>query len=225
MKRIYIFMLIICIMFSAVIPVSTNSNLANGMYVDEFENYMLSMGYGPNYEGEEWYIYSESYNYYSPDNDTSIPDWVLVNGCYRGMSPMFCYGVFGEYYIQKSNYYVPYSLGYYIYVPTDNNFYTLEQAWISEFDGIENVFIESLIPRGIAGYIGDADNDNNLTVLDATYIQRTLAGLCTFNSYDDMTSRKNLTDTEPLLYVSDIDRDGNRTVMDATAIQKKLAKQ
>ena len=217
-------MLVVCIIFCVVIPVSADTNLANGTYVNEFEDYMLSMGYGPNYEGEKWYLYSENYNYYSLNNDTSIPDWVLVNGCYRGLSPMYCYGVFGDYYIQKNNYYAPYSLGYYIYVPECNTFFTLEQAWVAEFEGIENVFIENLIPRGLAGFIGDADGDNNLTILDATYIQRTLAGLCIFNSNDDMTSRKNLTDTEPLLYVSDIDRDGERTVMDATAVQMKLTK-
>ena len=226
MKKMLCILVATCIMLAMLsVPVYAGSAYATGDYVQEFEAYLVDHGLGPHYEGQDWYAYeSPCYEYFSEANDTDLPDWILVFGMYMGLAPMPCYGIFGDYYIQNNNYLYPYSLGYYVYVPSKSKFYTLEEAWKADFECIENTFTEYLLVEGIANYIGDADGDNNLTVLDATYIQRTLAGLCTFNSYDDMTSKKNVSDTEPLLYVSDIDRDGNRTIMDATAIQMKLAK-
>lgn len=59
------------------------------------------------------------------------------------------------------------------------------------------------------GILGDADVDNKVTVLDATYIQRKLASLVTFNK----TQEK----------LADVDKDTLITVLDATYIQKHLA--
>ena len=60
------------------------------------------------------------------------------------------------------------------------------------------------------GYlIGDADMDNDVTVLDATRIQRFLADLVT----DAQINKKN----------ADADRDGEVTILDATRIQRFLA--
>ena len=60
-----------------------------------------------------------------------------------------------------------------------------------------------------SGYIiGDADADGEVTILDATAIQRTLASLPT-QSFDERAA--------------DADRDGEVTILDATAIQRYLA--
>lgn len=226
MKKLLSVLLVVCVMLTVlVVPVYAGSAYASGDYVEEFEAYLVDNGLGPHYEGQNWYAYeSPCYEYFSEANATDIPDWILVFGAYMGLGPMPCYGVFGDYYIQNSSYLYPYSLGYYIYVPSESEFYTLEEAWKEDFTDIENAFTEYLITRGIASYIGDADGDNSLTILDATYIQRSLAGLCVFDSRDDLTAHTKATDTAELSYVSDIDRDGERTVMDATGIQMKLAR-
>ncbi len=68
----------------------------------------------------------------------------------------------------------------------------------------ENIFLEKAEP-----ILGDVDDDFNLDVLDATYIQRFLAGL--------------ISDSEINLELSDFDCDGELTVMDATAILRSIA--
>lgn len=226
MKKVFsIFLVVVMLLLSVAIPVSAGSAYASGDYVEEFEAYLVDSGLGPNFEGEDWYIYyAPSYEYFSDTNTTQTPDWLLAYGAYIGISPMPCYGVFGDYYIQNMDYLYPYSLGYYIYVTNEDEFYTLEEAWKADFEGIDNVFTEYLFVKGLAGYIGDADGDNRLSIVDATYIQRALVGLCVFDSNDDLTSHTKTTDTAALSYVSDVNRDGERTILDATAIQMKLAK-
>ena len=59
------------------------------------------------------------------------------------------------------------------------------------------------------GLMGDADNDGKVTVMDATCIQRTLAGLC--EDADGMTE-----------LLGDTNSDG-LNIMDATRIQRWLA--
>ncbi len=56
---------------------------------------------------------------------------------------------------------------------------------------------------------GDADLSGEITVIDATEIQRYLASMCTLNA--DATA------------VADVDGDGSVTIVDATAIQRWLA--
>lgn len=59
------------------------------------------------------------------------------------------------------------------------------------------------------GVLGDADNDGQLSVMDATLIQRWAALL--------------VPDSQINLSLSDYDKDGKVSVMDATTIQQKLA--
>ncbi len=57
--------------------------------------------------------------------------------------------------------------------------------------------------------MGDADDDDKVTVFDATRIQRVLVGLAQKHTYYDV--------------VADTDQDGSVTVLDATTIQRYLA--
>ena len=58
-------------------------------------------------------------------------------------------------------------------------------------------------------FIGDADLDGSVTILDATRIQRQLAGLFEADILEN--------------YLSDVDGDKNTTILDATCIQRRLA--
>ncbi len=171
MKRIISVLLAVLILSSVfVMPASAaSSQYAEGKYADEFEQYLINCGYGPYYEGNNnWYMYSELYEYFSEDNTSQTPDWVLVNGCTNGMSPSFCDGVFGEYHILVSNWYTPYSLRYHIYIPEQNKFYTLSVAWTERFEGIEKAFTEYLVPNELASLVEDADGDGVITAYDAS---------------------------------------------------------
>ena len=67
--------------------------------------------------------------------------------------------------------------------------------------------------------LGDADNDDELTVLDATRIQREMAELDTF---DEEVEYYHLSVLEAPRRFSDYDGDGGVTILDATAIQRTL---
>ena len=56
--------------------------------------------------------------------------------------------------------------------------------------------------------LGDADGDGEVTVLDATYIQRALVGISLPNPINDKAA--------------DVDRDEDMSVLDATIIQRWL---
>ena len=73
------------------------------------------------------------------------------------------------------------------------------------YDGLE----ETIAALGISRPVGDSDYDGYLTILDATYIQRYLAGMVDITAINSM--------------VSDFDNDGEVTILDPTAIQRRLA--
>ena len=64
------------------------------------------------------------------------------------------------------------------------------------------------------------DLDKTITILDATKIQRMVAGLDSVIMED---CYKNHYDRNQKVLLSDYDNDGKRTVLDATAIQRHIA--
>lgn len=62
---------------------------------------------------------------------------------------------------------------------------------------------------GAYSLIGDADSDGDVTVLDATRIQRTVASLASLNTLQR--------------YLADVDGSGEVSVIDATIIQRRIA--
>ena len=67
--------------------------------------------------------------------------------------------------------------------------------------------------------IGDADGDGELTILDATRIQRWLAELCDM----DGSEYTGAGSTDDRIKSADADGDGTVTILDATNIQRRLA--
>ena len=219
MKKLISFILILCVLMAVIVfPTCAGSIYAKGRYVSEFEAYMAE---NKCYPLEDEYMYGDSYyDFFSESNDTDTPDWLVARGTTLGISPAPTYGVFGDYYVSLNEYRYPYALGTYIYVPSESKFYTLEEAWEANFDGIENAFTEGLISRGFAGIIGDADKDGVFTVMDVTQIQLVIASLV----HQESVSLEGLcVYGEELKYFADFDRDGELSILDATAIQLKLA--
>ena len=146
MKRIISVLLVVCVMLTLSVTsfyaddiVSVDNNTA--IYKAKFEDRLASM-YGET--AREGYGYSERFYYYSQQNTSDIPDWVLAFGVYAE-GPMYTYGIFDDcYYIQSYSWWIPFPLGYVIYVPAEDRFYAIEDAWEKNIEGIEKAFTEVL---------------------------------------------------------------------------------
>ncbi len=174
--------LILCSVF--VMPASALSKYANGKYAEQFEEYLVYLGFDPTHEiSENWYTYKELYEHYGNTNTSQIPDWVLVSGYVGDPTPSRTNGIFGKYNLVLNKLCTPRDL-YYIYVPSANTFITLGDAWTQEIEGIEKAFTEYLIPKRYAHLIEDSDSDGIITGTDA----RKYVGDSTFyNSFEKET--------------------------------------
>ena len=101
----------------------------------------------------------------------------------------------------------PFKCGYGVYDVNENCFYDLDEIADdhSQFNGL----MEALESLKIGNPTGDADLDNTVSISDVTCIQRRIAELNPFNSYQNS--------------LSDVDNDGEVTISDATMIQLYLA--
>ncbi len=107
---------------------------------------------------------------------------------------------------------------YYVYDAMSDTFYPIENVCTDAYDGL----LEAMSQLRIGRPVGDADGDKDLTVLDATLIQRSLAELDKLPEEDVYTE---MTGTSPWYSTAyaDADSDGEITVMDATRIQNRIA--
>lgn len=114
---------------------------------------------------------------------------------------------------------IPFTYDYGVYVPKTGEIYDLIHAFELEIEGIEKalgyVYYNALM--------GDCDSDKKLTIKDATYLQKCLAGIEEFRKDDEIIVFL-YEENPPARFISDYNRDGERNIKDATAIQKKLAK-
>ncbi len=100
-------------------------------------------------------------------------------------------------------------------VLVDGVLYELKEGYESgvltddDFEVISGFEYKTFSLKKIVPLNGDADGDNELSVLDSTLIQMYVAGL--------------VDESEINLELSDMDHDGDVSVMDATAVQLKLA--
>lgn len=162
------------------------------------------------------YVYYEIYTEY---NEFGEAEWVLVSATTLSGTDTYIHEVIGDWVFYDNFEWSPFSFKYCIYDVEDDTFIKLSQECLDKYEDLD-----SQMPLLLhANLIGDADGDKELSVMDATYIQRALAKICEFDASDDL-SPYHFPYSENLHYISDFDRDGERTVLDATAIQMKLAK-
>lgn len=221
---------------------------SGGKYEQYFTHYLAYFNYSGYLEDqpEPIYIlydygYKEIYEYFSDgsliDSGASIseatPDYVLITGSEVPVKEdKICVEIYGDYVVKTDQtnkaIYHPYAdgNGYYIIIPGDDlhyrnerEVYVLRDAYDEGIKGIEAVFEK----YGLGYLIGDTNNDRALNVKDATYIQKCLAGLEEFASYDCLFSEDYEPQPDVPHYVTDFNRDGQRNIKDATAIQKHIA--
>ena len=122
----------------------------------------------------------------------------------------------GDYVLYEEEETYPFHLGRGIYIPKTQEVYDLTTAYEIGIEGIEKVFTEG----GVGRLMGDMDKDRKLTIKDATYIQKALAG---FEGFTDFIIYAAEFDKTLPCSIADFNRDRSMNIKDATAIQKHLA--
>lgn len=167
-------------------------------------------------------VYDEVYYHYSNDN-AQEPDWALVL-CPLNPAPIERkYGTLvGDRILSVvGGACAVFPDGYGVYVREIDTFIPLRQSSLEQIVETCPDFIEAIEENEIGQQFGDVDNDGELSILDATYIQRFLAKLYDFIQTYYLVS---LDGGNRRVSVCDFDRDGNTNIIDATAIQRRLAK-
>ena len=177
-------------------------------FVEISENYKDKVLELLNISALDFYI--EEYEYFSTA-DEATPDYVLISAYNTWDTHITITKNFGDYILHSTELTPGDGFGYYIYLPDTNEIYTLIDAFDS---GLPNVYC--LFTDGVLGELtGDVNNDNRLSIQDATLIQKYLAGMEYISDNFPASSYTNL--------VADFNCDGDVNIRDATAIQKKLA--
>lgn len=173
-----------------------------------------------NYGWCEIHYYHEKYEYFSEENlassDEHIPDYVLINISTNMGYNMPIADLFGDYIMDSSDGSIPFGYGLCIYIPKTQEVISLTAAYERGIEGFDKVFTEAKV----GSLIGDMDNDRKLTIKDATYIQKMIAGFEGFTESEIYAAE--FDETLPIS-ISDFNRDRVRNIKDATAIQKYLA--
>ncbi len=217
MKKLVSVLLVAVLLISVcILPVCAENTEKEFLFYDAFvEAFRDDQFY------EDHNYYDELYYHYVDENDPdSEIDWAIVTALFLP-APMEEARIVADRYIRTTNISSPFLLRYGLYDVVSDEFIAIEKVDIAKYDGFE----KGLEEAKVGNPFGDADFDGKLTILDATYIQQALAGLCEFNKEDKLDigawyEKYN----RYCIYLSDIDCDGERTIFDATAIQMKLAK-
>ena len=209
--RIPIFLFVFLMLFNlAIFGVSADDALLYPYKERVLELFVQEFGL-PQFES---YYYDEHYEYYGAESaDDAAPEFILVeikDPLYNGIEAK---SYMGEYLV-KTMYYTPEKHGLFIYLPEEDELYTLEEAYSEGIQGIEDAV---LTLKYNVYLLGDCDGDSKVTIQDATIIQKKIAGLETeMNQYwcwdlDDVS-----------LY--DFNCDEEVDIKDVTAIQKHIAR-
>lgn len=194
------------------VPVPTEPDYK---YIDKLLSWYFINGYNLS-EYDEVYEHTDS---------GGEVDWAIIRaavkdgrnnpGVDRNLSKPY-YFEFGNR-VMETNYYdspFKFKVGFYS-VKHDRCFDVTDPA-VYELSDIEKVWTQI----GDGRLIGDMDDDNSLTIVDATIIQRCQIGLREYPE-SDINKPIDMVD-DPIRYFSDFNQDGERDISDATAIQRFL---
>ncbi|MBQ2972318.1 MAG: hypothetical protein IJE16_07195 [Ruminococcus sp.] len=226
MKKILSIALAIIMMLSiVVVPVYAEEqvNEKQYLYYDKFYNDWVTKNVIHDYDSFlEDRRYDEIYYYYENETDEE-PAWALVKGIITTQMWERKYGTnVGEriIWIEGGDDYS--TSGHFVYVTELDEFIPLKQSQMDRITEYCSDFVKVIEENEYGQLVGDINESGDLDIIDATCIQRYLAG------------HKESTDGYLLGYfmfvysssvdISDFDRDGETTIFDATAIQMKLAK-
>lgn len=182
---------------------------APSYYRTQFDTYLKER-----YSSATLLSYKEMYYHKDTNGET---DWVLLYASSNMQSPLFLNTLIGNRVIMRSSYGVPFSSGYGIYDVKNDQFMDAASASDNGYNGFERTFDEI----GGGRLLGDLDGDNELSIIDATLIQRCQVKLRDYPADDEIKPVDGLW-MYSVKYYSDFDRDGIRDITDATKLQRYL---
>lgn len=198
--------------------VSTEDEQEWLFYQNYHDIYFAGPFYDPRFDRVEFY--EEVYYHH---NDSGEIDWALVHVRQYIQAPWearAC-GIFRDRVIRCDAPINQFDLDYAVYFVNENRFFGINGKLIYERITEDDLY-NALCEINLGEIIGDIDKDGKLTVKDATYIQKCVAGLLNYPEDDEI--RYDGTEAPAfLIYISDFNRDVERNVKDATAIQKHIA--
>ncbi len=144
-------------------------------------------------------------------------DWILLSVSSDMVQPMGLNTIVSNRVIMDVSRKIPFSTGYGVYDVKNDTFRNIAGMTGDEYDGFGAYY--DLNGRG--RLLGDLDKDNELTIVDATVMQRCDLGTRAYPSDDLIEPLAGLW-TYSVKYYSDFNRDGDRDIVDATALQRYL---
>ena len=225
-KIISILMIMVMLVSVFAIPAFADDNVAQ-----EYKYYdkMVEL----NYNRDPW-EYVEIYYHYSVENNEN-PDWSLIYAMTDDAMDWNYYGVVvGERIIRTESLDRLSHSRYYVYVTELDKVIPLDNSGLDEILKHCPEFTETLDELNYGQLIGDINDDYKINIIDATYIQRILAGhidMINVRKYPRLNRESEYANIRITVgkgnkyeYIADFNRDLQVTILDATAIQRKLAK-
>lgn len=182
---------------------------APSYYRAQFDAY-----FNEHFSGATLLNYQELYYHKDANGET---DWVLLYATSDMEAPAYLNTIIGNRVIMRSSYGIPFDSGYGVYDVKEDTFVDAGSAANKGYKGFAAVFDKI----GGGRLLGDLDGDDQLSIVDATIIQRCQVNLRDYPADDEITVDDGLW-TYSAKYYSDFDRDGVRSILDATAIQRYL---
>ena len=171
-------------------------------------------------DGHDIEGYAEFHHY--SDENSEEPDWVLIV-CILFPDGLAKYGaIVGDraLWTEGGSGYRKIQTGITVYLPQTDTFIELENSNMDKIIELCPEFVETIEENKLGQQMGDVNENGELDILDATYIQIELAGYKHLKSYP---WRLDL-GFEPITSTMDADMDGEVSILDATEIQLKLAR-
>lgn len=199
------------------VTIDYDAIIKDGEIYDAMYDYLKQY---PKFESEPLYTLFLVFEKYS-DNEAS-PDWAVVEVHSTATATRYYHEINGYYIYCLHPSFGEKILSYYVVDMKTKEVTALADAINASPDEYMPFFTDSGYDR--ITRIGDLNGDKSLDIKDATLIQKCLAGLDTFESYDDMLCGfPNKEHGKSCHYISDFDRDNKRNVKDATAIQNYIS--
>ena len=218
MKKLISIIMVLCLLVSAfAVPVYAETTHEFQKYEQELIAYLEENGgYVESFDYGYHYSVKYEHSVFNEESEAYEPDWALIEA-HLFRYDAAGYGIFDDYVVSCGQGY-PYDLGYYFYDIKQDKFYMFHEAWEKGLVDIEELYNENVIPISL---LGDADCDGKLDIIDATLIQRCIAGLDELEVCYGL--EYSLCEYGPdIEHYADMNCDGKIDILDVTAIQHKL---
>lgn len=151
---------------------------------------------------------------YHKDKD-GITDWVLLKAkSAETEDQTYCDLIGNRAYIQDKQS-TPFESSYAVYDAAKKEFIPLTGEIVAQYKDLGRIFDKV----GEGRLIGDVDNDDELSAIDCTFIQRFATRIGNWPENDEIQNAE-LRSKLNMSYYSDFDRDGERDIVDATRLQR-----